>query len=128
LKFEITITYGTSFAIDVVVCFRKFSATSNSSSNSLLLYSCSKNLISFAICACETSGSILIALVNQTSSALSFSIYSFLKALGFFSTPFLASRRSLSEALSLMALANMKKKMKTKKHNEECDSLLYYFM
>ncbi len=56
-QFEITMTCGTSFAIDIVVLFRKFSATSNSCSNSLLFYSCSKSLISFIICAHEASDS-----------------------------------------------------------------------
>jgi hypothetical protein len=109
-------TYGTSFAIDIMVLLKKFNVVSNSSSNSLLLCSCSKILISSTIGACEASGSTLIVQVNQTCSTLSFSIYSLLKILAFFSTSFsLASCLNISKALSLMALTNMKKKMKTKK-------------
>jgi hypothetical protein len=40
-----------------VVFFKKFNVVSNSSSNSLVLYSCSKNLISSIVGACETNSS-----------------------------------------------------------------------
>ncbi len=115
-EYEITMTYGTSFAIDIMVLLKKFNVVFNSSSNSLLLCSCSKILISSTIGACEASGSTLVVQVNQTCSTLSFSIYSLLKISAFFSTSFsLASCLNISKALSLMALTNMKKKMKTKK-------------
>jgi hypothetical protein len=38
-EFEIKITYGVGFAIEVVVIFRKFNVASNSSSNSLFIWS-----------------------------------------------------------------------------------------
>ncbi len=65
-EFEITMTCGINFVIDVVVLLGKFCFISNSSSNSLLLCSCSKNLISFVVCAHETSSSTQITLDNQT--------------------------------------------------------------
>jgi hypothetical protein len=50
-------TCGTSFAIDVMALLKKFNVASNSFSNSLLLYFCSKTLVSYAVSACEASGS-----------------------------------------------------------------------
>ncbi len=35
--------------VEVMVCLRKFKVASNSSSNSLLFFSCSKNLTFFAV-------------------------------------------------------------------------------
>jgi hypothetical protein len=66
-------TYGTSFAIDIVVLLKKFNATSYSSSTYLLICFCSQILISSTIGACEASGSTFIIQVNQTCSTLSFS-------------------------------------------------------
>ncbi len=56
-EFEITITCGASFVVEVVVLLRKFNSTFNSSSNSLFLYSCSKTLIYFVVGAREPNGS-----------------------------------------------------------------------
>jgi hypothetical protein len=55
-KFEITITCGVGFDVEVMVLLGKFNDSCNSSSNSLLLYSCSKTLISSVVDALETSG------------------------------------------------------------------------
>ncbi len=49
--YEITITCGASFVVEVVVLLKKFNVASNSSSNSLLLCSCSKTLL-FCCCRC----------------------------------------------------------------------------
>jgi hypothetical protein len=56
LESKTTITCGASFIVKVLVILRKFSVAF-SSSNSLLLYSCSKTLIYFIIGAREPSGS-----------------------------------------------------------------------
>jgi hypothetical protein len=50
-------TCGASVAIELVVFLRKLKFVSNSSSNSLLLCFCSKNLVSFIVGACEASSS-----------------------------------------------------------------------
>jgi hypothetical protein len=49
---KITITYSTGIAVEVLVFLKKFSVIFNSFSKSLLIYSCSKIQISFAIGAC----------------------------------------------------------------------------
>jgi hypothetical protein len=93
-----------------MVLLRKFSAPSNSSSNSLLFCYCSKTLVSSVVDALETSGSTYITLVNWTYSTFFFSVCYLLKALAFLSTSFfLASYLSLSKAPSLMAPIKMKK-------------------
>jgi hypothetical protein len=109
-EYEITITYGVGFVVKVVVFLRKFNVVFNSSSNSLLICSCSKILISSIVGACEASSSTKIAPVNWIYFTLSFSICSLLKASTFLSTFFfLASHLSLSKVLSLMAPIKMKK-------------------
>jgi hypothetical protein len=54
-EYEITITYGTHFVVEVVVFLLKFNVAYNSSSNSLLIYSGSKFLISSIIGVREAS-------------------------------------------------------------------------
>ncbi len=63
-EFEITIICGTSFDVEVMVVLGKFNVASNSSSNSLFLYSCSKLLISSVVGVHEKIDYIEIALVN----------------------------------------------------------------
>ncbi len=55
-SYEIMITCGASFVVEVVVLLKKFSVAYNSSSNSLLFCSCSKTLVSLAIGVCESNG------------------------------------------------------------------------
>jgi hypothetical protein len=50
-------TRGANFVVEVVVLLKKFNTASNSSSNSLFLYSCSKTLVSFVVGVCEANGS-----------------------------------------------------------------------
>lgn len=54
-KSKISMTYGASIVVEIIVFLRKLRATSNSSSNSLFLCYCSKILVSFAIGAHEAS-------------------------------------------------------------------------
>jgi len=55
-EYEITITYGTRFVVELVVFLLKFNVAYNSSSNSLLLCFGSKFLISSIVGVREASG------------------------------------------------------------------------